>query len=247
MARMIAPFVIVVCLVCAPFFLLPSFIAFKNRKRWRGVILAANLLMFVGAIFAAPGAAAALVTWLLLLHLSLRKDVPGDEVLDEDVTLVPHDPARAEQFDAERSRLARTFALPADSIEHIGSTAVPGLVAKPVVDVMLGVAALPPHRDLLSRLEILGYENLGEAGVPGRVYLRLRGERNYNLHIVGRGGEHWTNNLALRDHLRRDAAARARYGAAKQAALAAGGARLLGYSAAKHSAVAELLSTARKP
>jgi len=82
--------------------------------------------------------------------------------------------------------------------------------------------------------------------VPGRVYLRLRDARDFNLHIVELGGTHWNDNLALRDLLRRDAGARERYAAAKQAALAAGESRLLAYSAAKHSAVAELLSTARK-
>lgn len=165
--------------------------------------------------------------------------------MDEPVSLAPHDAAWSGAFDGERARLARTLDLPLDSIEHIGSTAVPGLIAKPVIDMMLAMS-LPPANQLLSRLAILGYENFGEAGVEGRVYLRLRGERDFNLHIVERGGQHWANNLALRDLLRSDAGARARYAAAKRAALAAGGARLLSYSAAKHPAVAELLSAAPK-
>jgi GrpB-like predicted nucleotidyltransferase (UPF0157 family) len=246
MARMVAPFVVVICLVCAPFFLLPSIIAFKNGRRSRGVILVVNLAMFGGAALHAPGVALALVTWLVLLHFALRKEPPGDGALDEEVALVAHDPGWAEVFEAERERIARTFDLPAGSIEHIGSTAVPGLIAKPTIDMMLGLTSLPPADDLLSRLEILGYENLGEAGVHGRVYLRLRGERDFNLHIVEHGGTHWTNNLALRGLLRRDAGARERYAAAKQAAVAGGGTRLLAYSAAKHSAVAELLSAALK-
>jgi len=243
---MVAPLVVVICLVCAPFFLLPTLIAFKNGKRSRGLVLAGNLALFGGAAFAAPGVALSLVAWLVLLHFALRKEPPDDSVLDEAVQLVPPDPAWPEVFAAERARITRTFDLPVDSIEHIGSTAVPGLTAKPVIDLMLGVPSLPPARDLLSRLEILGYQNLGEAGVPGRVYLRLRDARDFNLHIVELGGTHWNDNLALRDLLRRDAGARERYAAAKQAALAAGESRLLAYSAAKHSAVAELLSTARK-
>jgi GrpB-like predicted nucleotidyltransferase (UPF0157 family) len=147
----------------------------------------------------------------------------------------------------ERARLARALELQPDCIEHIGSTAVPALIAKPVIDMMLAVPSLPPARHLVSRLETLGYENLGTAGVEGRVYLRLRGGCAFNLHIVERAGRHWANNLALRDFLRRDAGARERYAAAKLAALAQGGARLLAYSAAKHSAVAVLLSAALKP
>src|SRR3954468_21930016 len=111
--------------------------------------------------------------------------------IDEPVRLAPHDAAWRGAFETERARLAREIDLPPDSIEHIGSTAVPGLTAKPVIDMMLGVRSLPPARDLLSRLEILGYEPLGEAGVPGRIYLRLRGGRDFNLHIVERGGPHW--------------------------------------------------------
>jgi GrpB-like predicted nucleotidyltransferase (UPF0157 family) len=168
-------------------------------------------------------------------------------VLDETVTLVPYDPAWPGSYAAEHTRLLQTIDLPTDSIEHIGSTAVPGLTAKPVVDMMLGVVSLPPAPDMLSRLETLGYEILGEAGVPGRVYLRLRGERDFNLHIVQLHGTHWSNNLALRELLRRDAGACERYAVAKRAALAVSDGRLLTYSAAKHSVVLDLLSLAKKP
>jgi len=245
MARMPAAFIAFICLVCAPFFLLPTIVAFKNRKRSRGVILALNVVMFGGAAFAVPGVALALVVWLLLLHFALRKELPAGSVLDEEVSLVPHDPAWAADFEAERARIATTFDLPPGRLQHIGSTAVPSLPAKSVIDMMLGVAVLPPARGMISRLEILGYENLGEAGVPGRIYLRLRGDRSFNLHIVESGGNHWTNNLALRDLLRRDAAARERYAAGKQAALAGAGNRLLAYSAAKQPLIEELLAQAK--
>ena len=168
-------------------------------------------------------------------------------MLDEPVTLVPYDPAWPGCYAAERTRLLQAVDLPTDSIEHIGSTAVPGLTAKPVVDMMLGVPSFPPAPDMLLRLESLGYEILGEAGVPGRVYLRSRGERDFNLHIVLLHGTHWSNNLALRDLLRCDAGARGRYAIAKQAALALGDGRLLAYSAAKHSVVLDLLALAQKP
>lgn len=247
MARMYASFAVAVCLVCAPFFLLPTFIAFGNRKHFRGLILVLNLVLLGGLALAALGVALSLVAWLVLLHFSLRKDRPDAAALDETVSLAPYDPAWPEKYAAERARILRTFELPANTLEHIGSTAVPGLVAKPVIDMMLGVQPFPPAPDLLSRLGILGYENFGAAGVPGRVYLRLRGELDCNLHIVESGGPHWVNNLALRDLLRRDAGARERYAAAKQAALAASGPRLLAYSAAKKSAVAGLLSAAQKP
>ncbi len=238
------PFIALVCLVCAPFFLLPTLAAFENRKPFRGVILVLNLLGLGVAPFYIPGVATALVIWLLLLHFALRREPPGENVPDEEITLEPYDPAWPGEFATERSRVSPVLA--DYPLEHVGSTAVPGLLAKPVIDMMLGLPSYPPTDDLLSRLGILGYENIGEAGVPGRVYLRLHGARSFNLHLVQRGGEHWTNNLALRELLRRDPVARERYAAGKQAAVAGGANRLLGYSAAKNPVVSELLAIARK-
>ena len=60
-------------------------------------------------------------------------------------------------------------------IQHIGSTAVPGLVSKPVIDLMLGSSHWPPPNALIRGVCDLGYENLGEAGIAKRVYLRFRG------------------------------------------------------------------------
>jgi GrpB-like predicted nucleotidyltransferase (UPF0157 family) len=128
---------------------------------------------------------------------------------------------------------------------HIGSTAVPGLMAKPIIDMMLGLPRYPPPDEVINRLIILGYQDMREAGVPGRRYLRLRETQGFNVHVVERGGEHWTSNLRLRDHLRADAGARERYAAAKQAAVANGGHRLLAYSAAKQAALSELLAATR--
>ena len=172
---------------------------------------------------------------------------PMNEI-DEPVRLVAYDSAWPDAYDQERFRIALAFGVFPSSglVQHIGSTAVPGLIAKPVIDIMLGVRSWPPQEQLIRGIGALGYENLGEAGVPERIYLRLRGDRNFNAHIVKRGGVHWTNNLALRDLLRGDAAARERYAAGKRAALEAGGGRLLAYSAAKNAIVAELLAGARE-
>jgi GrpB-like predicted nucleotidyltransferase (UPF0157 family) len=167
--------------------------------------------------------------------------------LDEAVELVAYDDAWPELYDRERFRIALKFGVLPKSglIQHIGSTAVPGLVSKPVIDLMLGSSAWPPPNALIRGVCALGYENLGEAGVPKRVYLRLRGAQNFNAHIVRRGGTHWTNNIALRDYLCDNAAARETYATAKVAALNVGGGRLLGYSEAKSSVIAELIAAAR--
>jgi GrpB-like predicted nucleotidyltransferase (UPF0157 family) len=168
--------------------------------------------------------------------------------LDEAVELVPYDDAWPEQYDKERFRIALAFGVIPKSglIQHIGSTAVPGLTAKPVIDLMLGSSNWPPPNALIRGVCALGYENLGDAGVSKRVYLRLRGPVKFNVHIVRRGGTHWTNNIALRDYLRDNAAARETYAAAKVAALNIGRGRLVAYSEAKNSVIAELIAAARK-
>jgi GrpB-like predicted nucleotidyltransferase (UPF0157 family) len=227
-------------LAAAPFFLLPTFAAFANRKAKRFVFLGLNVLMVGGlALGVAPG----VILWLILLHFSLKKDAPGDSALDEPVTLVPYDAAWPAAFEAEQRRLCETLAVAPDALEHIGSTAVPGLLAKPVVDMMLGLPRYPPPDTFINRLTILGYQDMREANVPGRRYLRLREGQPFNLHIVERGGEHWNNNLRLRDHLRSDAGARERYAAAKRDALGKSD-RLLAYSAGKQSVLASLVKEA---
>ena len=167
--------------------------------------------------------------------------------LDEAVELVAYDDAWPEIYDRESFRIALKFGVLPKSglIQHIGSTAVPGLVSKPVIDLMLGSSNWPPPNALIKGVCELGYENLGDAGVPKRVYLRFRGSQNFNAHIVRRGGTHWTNNIALRDYLRANAPARETYSAAKVAALNVGRGRLLGYSEAKNSVIAELIAAAR--
>lgn len=239
---------LVLLLAPAPFFLLPALIAHMSRKRHRAIIIGLNVALLatiVGGIMFAGGPLlrldGSLVSWLALLGFALKRDSMPAAMLDEPVTLAPYDALWPKAFEAERTRICAALELPPDAIEHIGSTAVPGLIAKPIVDLMLGMPRYPPPDSTISRLVILGYQDLGEAGVAGRRYLRMREGPSFNLHVVLRGGEHWTNNLRLREFLRHDARACQRYAEAKRAALEKSG-QLLGYSAAKQPALAELLA-----
>lgn len=163
--------------------------------------------------------------------------------LDEPIRVVEWDPAwpaAAETVMAEcRAALGRT----ARAVEHIGSTAVPGLAAKPILDVLVGV---PDGRRLVAarRLEQHGWVHLGEAGVPGREYLRRRTGRHANVHVVGYDSVLWRDDLLLRDYLRSDAAARRRYAAVKREA-ARRAPTLLAYSRYKAAIMAELLGRMR--
>jgi len=153
--------------------------------------------------------------------------------LDEPVHLSPPDPQWREAAVAEKTRICASLTSEAIAVEHIGSTAVPGLLAKPIIDLMVGLEEYPPGRRVLRVLGELGYEWLGEAGVSGRTYLRLRKPAAFNLHLVLHAGHHWNVNLALRSYLAGSASARQRYTAAKESAIAAGAHTLLAYSAGK--------------
>ena len=165
--------------------------------------------------------------------------------LDEPIDLVEHRSEWAAEFAVEQSRLAGALSLQPACIEHIGSTSIPGLVAKPIVDIMVGLTRYPPCDATTRQLTRLGYESLGEAGVTNRSYFRLRdGGRNFDVHVVGIDGGHWVRNLAFREYLRNRPVAREKYGRAKRAALASSAA-LLAYSEVKSRVIGDLLSEIR--
>jgi len=167
------------------------------------------------------------------------------DTLDEPVRLVAYDPHWPVLFRQEAELLRGALPVRRDAIEHIGSTAVPGMPAKPTIDIMIGVAALPPGTDIEHALSARGYESLGEAGVPDRLHFRLRdGRRSFNIHVVERGGRHWRSNIAFRDYLRSDADARAQYAEAKQSAIGGGATMLIAYSEKKAAVVSELVTKA---
>ncbi len=110
---------------------------------------------------------------------------------------------------------------------------------------MVGVDGLPPTH-VSEELIHLGYEALGEAGVPGRFYFRRREAVSFNVHVVEREGTHWKSNLALRDYLRRYPEEVSRYEDAKVAAVLSGASSLLKYSEAKAVIITELFCHEQK-
>jgi GrpB-like predicted nucleotidyltransferase (UPF0157 family) len=118
------------------------------------------------------------------------------------IRLVPYDPLWPREFDAEAERLARACdGLPL-RLEHIGSTAVPGLSAKPVIDILAGVPARATREPYIGALVRLGYEHLGAYGVPGRDYFRRGSPRTHHVHMVSWSSKLWRDHLHFRDYLR---------------------------------------------
>jgi GrpB-like predicted nucleotidyltransferase (UPF0157 family) len=159
--------------------------------------------------------------------------------------LVPYDPRWEAEFDQEQSRLATALAGIALGIEHYGSTAVAGLPAKPILDILVGVHPLRRWTECHDPLVSLGYDYAEHAGVAGHhIFGRGRNatERTHLVHVVEHGGESWTSNIAFRDALRGDTNLRARYLALKQRAMAGAPEGRAAYNALKGVAIAQMKS-----
>ncbi len=88
-------------------------------------------------------------------------------------------------------------------ITHIGSTAIPGIVAKPIIDIMIGVATMTDGEACIPLLESINYVYKGEYGIPGRLFfVGLEQEMScYHLHLVVRQTEFWDTHVLFRDYL----------------------------------------------
>jgi GrpB-like predicted nucleotidyltransferase (UPF0157 family) len=164
--------------------------------------------------------------------------------LSERVELSDHDPSWADVFETERRRLAPVFGEAAVGIEHIGSTSVAGLCAKPIVDILVGLEQLELADQHVAGMEALGYEYLGEYGLPGRLFFRKGDPRTHNVHVVQHGGEHWERQLLFRDALRSSPEERESYDAFKRRLAAEGHPREV-YTELKTPVIREIEARAR--
>ncbi len=121
------------------------------------------------------------------------------------VQLVPHDPAWAALAHAETERLLAALGPVLTEIHHIGSTAIPGIRAKPIVDLIPVAASLAGLDERREAVEALGYEWYGEYGLKGRRYCKMddpqTGARRVQLHCYAVGDVSIDRHLAFRDHL----------------------------------------------
>lgn len=120
--------------------------------------------------------------------------------------IVPYDPHWPQQFEEEKARLRADIGAFVVSIEHIGSTAVPDLAAKPVIDILIGVRSLQEAPRFIPPLEARGYEYVPdyEDEMPFRRYLhrKVNGNHTHHLHMVEPDSRFYHVQLAFRDYLR---------------------------------------------
>ena len=115
--------------------------------------------------------------------------------------IVKYDPKWPAIFQDEKARVAFVLDIDAQYIQHVGSTSVQRLGAKPIVDIMVGIPTMNKSDEYVRCLEHIGYEWRGET-VQGTLYIRKAVPRRFNIHMTEYGGEFWVEHLLFRDYLR---------------------------------------------
>ncbi len=120
------------------------------------------------------------------------------------IEVVPYDTGWVSEFEAEGKRISGALGETVVRLHHIGSTAIPGIYAKPIIDFLMEVYDIVKLDDKSSALVKLGYEAKGEFGIPGRRYFRKNdasGVRTHQIHAFGVGSPEIERHLAFRDYM----------------------------------------------
>ncbi|WP_018507501.1 GrpB family protein [Thiobacillus thioparus] len=138
----------------------------------------------------------------------MREDESLERAIHEDVALCPYNPEWPFLFLAERERLFSLFPLLLLDIQHFGSTAIPGMSAKPIIDILAGVESMAVAESLVEPLLRSSYTTSAEFNATltdRRWFMRwANGRRTHHLHVVVLGGTEWRQRLHFRDVLRSD-------------------------------------------
>ena len=141
-----------------------------------------------------------------------------DERFDPAVRIVAHDPSWPARAADELRRLEQGLGAVAVRLEHVGSTAVPGLAAKPILDLQLSVVAMAPRARYVEPLQRLGYLFAPVPEAPDFHFFAKPPERprTHHLHVCAAGSAHELRHLAVRDFLRSHPEEAARYATLKR-------------------------------
>ena len=121
------------------------------------------------------------------------------------VTVVPHDVSWAPEFTREAARVSEGLGANILEVHHIGSTAIPGIFAKPIIDILAVVEDIEVVDSNSEAMRRAGYEARGENGIPCRRYFHkndCRGQRTHHVHVFEVGHTAVVRHLAFRDYLR---------------------------------------------
>lgn len=133
------------------------------------------------------------------------------------VEVVDYDPCWPTRFETLRARIVAALGSLADSIEHVGSTSVPGLAAKPIIDMDVVVVSAMDVPAAIERLGLLGYVHRGNLGIDGREAFESPPRQiEHHLYLCVRGSAALSNHLTVRNYLRHNPEAAIKYGMLKK-------------------------------
>lgn len=169
----------------------------------------------------------------------------------DEIRIVDSDPSWPSRFEEAAARIREAGRERLLAVHHVGSTSVPGLAAKPVIDIQAEVPSIADAEALVPAMTALGYvhDPKWEHEIPGRRYFVRRGAdgvRTHHLHVVVRGFWLGVEQVLFRDLLRNDAGLAARYEALKRSLAAAHGADRDRYTQAKGEFIGDSLEAARR-
>jgi GrpB-like predicted nucleotidyltransferase (UPF0157 family) len=170
---------------------------------------------------------------------------PGDDETDPAVRVVDADPTWPARFAAEAAQIRAALGPAALRVDHVGSTAVPGLAAKPIIDIQVSVAQIQPMDPYRPALERLGYRHTPYPDPDGVVRYPFFGRpptrpRAFHVHVTQAGSHHERRHLAVRDFLRAHPDQARGYERIKRAAAARHPGDRPAYMAAKQAFVDDL-------
>lgn len=120
-----------------------------------------------------------------------------------EVVVVPHSPKWQKLFEQESKCIRRALGKTAVAVHHIGSTAIPGIYAKPIIDLLVEVGDITCVDQQNAQMVLAGYEAMGEFGIAGRRYFRKESlqKRTHHVHVFAVGSAQIERHLAFRDYL----------------------------------------------
>lgn len=127
------------------------------------------------------------------------------------VKLEPHTERWRQLFAEEAARIRGAVGEYILAIEHVGSTSIDGIAAKPIIDMAASVESLTDGEKCVAPLERIGYEYRGEYGIAKRFYFVKGAPRTHHLHLVRATSDFWRSHLLFRDFLRENPSAAKEY------------------------------------
>lgn len=185
-----------------------------------------------------------------LAHLRGTRAVAGDrEGRSRAFAIADYDPAWPAMFEQEAAAIRAALGATAARVEHVGSTAVPGLAAKPTIDIQISVERMTPRERYVAPLEALGYTFVVDPTDPDHEFFKKEesGVRTHHTHVCLVGSVWERRHLAFRDHLRTHPEDSARYAELKRRLAEQHPNDIMAYLEAKTPFVSELEARALDP